>query len=63
MWKIFRMVRRHKDLVPDMIKLIEMIQASGEDGHLTKKERGQLISEFSRFIKKVGPGSHAGGSS
>jgi len=40
-----------------MIKLIEMIQASGEDGRLTKKERGQLISEFSRFIKKVGPGS------
>ena len=57
MWKLFRMVRRHKALLPDMIKLIEMIQASGEDGRLTKKERGQLISEFSRFIKKVGPGS------
>jgi len=63
MWKIFRMVRRHKALLPDMIKLVELIQASGEDGHLTKKERGQLISEFSRFIKKVGPGSHPRGSS
>ena len=57
------MVRRHKALLPDMIKLVELIQASGEDGHLTKKERGQLISEFSRFIKKVGPGSHPRGSS
>ena len=63
MWKIFRMVRRHKALLPDMIKLIDLIQASGEDGHLTKKERGQLISEFSRFIKKAGPGSHPRGSS
>jgi len=62
MWKLFRMVQRHKDLVPDMIKLIELIQASGEDGHLSKKERGQLISEFSRFIKKVGPGSRPRGS-
>ena len=57
MWKLFRMVRKHKRLLPDMIRLIEMIQASGEDGRLTKKERGQLISEFSRFIRKVGPGS------
>ena len=37
MWQLFRMVQRHKDLVPDMIKLIELIQASGKDGHLSKK--------------------------
>jgi len=57
MWEMFRMVRKYKDLLPDIINLIELIQTTGKDGKLTTKERGALIGEFSRFIAKARPGS------
>ena len=59
MWKIIRMAMAYKHLMPEMIALVQLIQSTGKDGKLTKEERGQLISAFSRFIKKVGPAQNA----
>ena len=59
MWKIFRMAMAYKHLMPDIIELIKLIESTGKDGKLTTKERGKLISAFSQFLKKVGPGQNA----
>ena len=49
----------YKHLMPEMVALVQLIQSTGKDGKLTNQERGQLISAFSKFIKKVGPGQNA----
>ena len=59
MWKIIRLAMAYKHLMPEMIALVQLIQTTGMDGKLTKGERGQLISAFSKFITKVGPGQNA----
>ena len=55
MWQIYRMMIRYKYLLPDLIQIIEMIQASGSDRKLTKTERGQILSAFSKLITKAHP--------
>ena len=57
MWKIIRMAMAYKHLMPDIIELVKLIESTGKDGKLTTKERGKLISAFSQYLKKVGPGS------
>ena len=58
MWQIYRMMIRYKYLLPDLIQIIEMIQATGPDRKLTKTERGKVISAFSKFITKAHPSNH-----
>ena len=54
-WKLYRMIRQYRYLVPDLVEIIELIQVSGADRKLTKAERGRVISAFSRFITKAHP--------
>ena len=53
MFKAIKLVMQYSNLIDDVVAFIQLVQYTGTDGKLTKKERGQLISAASKLIKKI----------
>ena len=53
MLKAIRMAMRYGHLMDDIVAFIELCRTTGEDGKLSRTERGKLISASSRLIKTI----------
>ena len=53
MFKAIRLALKYRDLLEPAIEFINVVQNSVKDGHLTKKERGEVMKKMWIIIKKV----------
>jgi hypothetical protein len=53
MFKAIKLAIKYRDLLEPAIEFINVVQNSVKDGQLTKKERGEVMSQMWVIIKKV----------
>ena len=53
MFKAIKLALKYRDLLEPAIEFINVVQYSVKDGHHTRKERGEVMSQMWIIIKKV----------
>ena len=53
MFKAIKLALKYRALLEPAIEFINVVQYSVKDGHLTRKERGEVMSQMWVIIKKV----------
>ena len=53
MLKAIRLALKYRHMLEPAIEFINIVQNSVKDGHLTKKERGEVMSKMWDLIKRV----------